>query len=82
MPVYEFDCPSCGRRCEELRRLGEDSPPACPSCEIGMRRVFSRVAVRYGSWGFRATDSLISDTHGRDFKALRERAERISDGGE
>lgn len=47
-----------------------------------MRRVFSRVAVRYGSWGFRTTDSLISDTRGRDFKALRDRAERISDGGE
>lgn len=43
------------------------------------RRKFSRVAVRYEGWGFASTDSLVTDTRGKDYKALRERAERISD---
>jgi putative FmdB family regulatory protein len=30
MPLYEFECRRCGRRFEELVRLGE--LPACPGC--------------------------------------------------
>ncbi len=45
-----------------------------------LRRRFSRVAVRYQSWGFGSTDKLLpSDRRRQDFKALRERAERIAD---
>ena len=78
MPVYEFAC-TCGERAEELRALGEDSPPVCPECGETMRRKFSRVGVRYGTWGFSATDSLVSDTRGKDYKELRSKAEQISD---
>jgi len=37
------------------------------------------VAVRYEGWGFTATDSLVSDTRGKDFRTLRDKAEQISD---
>jgi putative FmdB family regulatory protein len=79
MPVYEYRCPACGR--EEERLLPRDAAaPACPGCGAVLRKRFSRVAVRYQGWGFKATDSLVRDPRGKDFAALRERAEQISDG--
>jgi putative FmdB family regulatory protein len=80
MPVYEFTCAECGAAVELIRGLGETDAPACDACgAASMQRVFSRVAVRYGSWGFTSTDSLVNDTRGKDFKALRSKAEQISD---
>jgi len=43
--------------------------------------VYGRVAVKFSGWGFRRTDSLVpGDRPRKDFKALREKAEEISDG--
>lgn len=81
MPVYEFACRECGAVEEHLLPLGAGAPGPCVACGGELRRKFSRVAVKYGSWGFSSTDKLVSDDRGprKDFKTLRERAERISD---
>jgi putative FmdB family regulatory protein len=80
MPIYEYRCDACGERVELLQALGTGPPgEGCPSCAGCLRRVFSRVAVRYGSWGFRHTDALVPDTRGKDYRTLHERAERLSD---
>lgn len=79
MPVYEFRCGACAEVEEHLLPLGAGPPGPCRSCGGELRKKFSRVAVRYEGWGFSSTDSLVSDTRGRDFKALRSRAEQISD---
>ncbi|HEX8001498.1 MAG TPA: zinc ribbon domain-containing protein [Mycobacteriales bacterium] len=79
MPVYEYACRACDAVEEHLLRLGEEWAEPCAACGGELRRKFSRVAVRYEGWGFTSTDSLVKDTRGKDFKALRERAERISD---
>ena len=82
MPVYEYVCAGCG---EQLDRIlphdRADDPGACPSCRGELRRRFSRVAVRYEGWGFSKTDGMVPERPGRgDFKQVRERAERLSDG--
>lgn len=82
MPVYEYTCPECEHASEELRALGQTDAPECSQCGAQMQRRFSRVAVKYSSFGFNSTDSLVTDTKGRsqkDFKALRNKAEEISD---
>ena len=44
MPVYEFLCPACGERFEELAEVGTDSAP-CPACATeGAPRVLSSPA--------------------------------------
>jgi putative FmdB family regulatory protein len=80
MPIYLFRCADCGAEHEELLGLGETGDRKCPDCGGPAKHRFSRVAVKYGGWGFTATDKLVGDTKGKDFKKLRSKAEEISDG--
>ncbi|MFA5786759.1 MAG: zinc ribbon domain-containing protein [Actinomycetota bacterium] len=80
MPVYEYRCTACGATEEHLQKLGAPTPGPCAVCGEPLRRKFSRVRVRYEGWGFNSTDRLLPDkSRQKDFKALRERAEQISD---
>jgi putative FmdB family regulatory protein len=82
VPVYEYACTSCAARIDRLvphARAGAPGP--CDTCGGHLDRRFSRVAVKLDGWGFAATDGMVPDRPGRgDFRAVRERAERISDG--
>ena len=79
MPLYEYACTACAAVEEHLLPLGAEGPAECAACGGALRRKFSRVAVKYEGWGFTATDKLVGDPRGKDFKALRERADRIAD---
>lgn len=81
MPIYSYRCERCGVDVDHLQPLGAPPPvDGCAACGGPLRKRPARVAVRYGTWGFSATDGLVRDTRGRDYKDLRERAERISEG--
>jgi putative FmdB family regulatory protein len=83
MPVYEYACAGCGAATDRLLPHDRaDEPGPCPSCAGELRRRYSRVAVRLDGWGFSSTDALVPERPGGrgDFRALRERAERLSDG--
>ena len=43
MPVYEYQCTTCGERTQRLQEMGEDSTGRrCLSCDNGtIRKVFS-----------------------------------------
>ena len=79
MPVYVFRCRPCGLEHEQLRPLGDTEAIPCPTCGGQTTLRLSRVAVRYSDWGFTATDSLVADTRGKDYRTLRDKAEQISD---
>lgn len=79
MPLYLFRCADCAAEAEFLLPLGEVNPRTCETCGGVAKHRFARVGVKYGSWGFAATDSLVGDTRGKDFKDLRSKAEQISD---
>lgn len=80
MPLYEYVCRACGNREEHLQPLGASPPGPCETCGGELRRHYSRVAVRYQGWGFTATDKLLPESRRQqDYRALRERAERIAD---
>ncbi|HEX9767254.1 MAG TPA: zinc ribbon domain-containing protein [Nitriliruptorales bacterium] len=80
MPVYEFACVDCGTRVDRLLPIDDaDRPGPCPACDGTLERQFSRVAVRYDSWGFNATDSLVPDRPGRnELRTVRDKAEELS----
>jgi putative FmdB family regulatory protein len=79
MPLYLFRCTACSAEAEHLLPLGETGDRPCEQCGAPAKHRFARIAVKYDSWGFGATDNLVSDTRGKDFKTLRESAEKISD---
>jgi putative FmdB family regulatory protein len=80
VPVYEYRCRACGRIHEQIRPMGSGAPGPCPSCGGELRRVWGRVGVRFSGWGFSATDSLAPEGRPRkDFRALREKAEEITE---
>lgn len=81
MPVYEYVCAGCDRDLDRILPMGRaDQPGPCPDCGGDLRRRFSRIAVKYTSWGFSRTDGLVPDRPGRgDYREVAERAERISE---
>ena len=53
MPIYEFACEACGKVAEEMQKLGDPPPAACPSCGAGpMTRQVSRTSfqLKGGGW--------------------------------
>ncbi|KHK03012.1 FmdB family zinc ribbon protein [Desulfovibrio sp. TomC] len=56
MPLYEYQCPACGRVFEELRRSGDEAEAACPECGAGAPRIVSLSAFALKGTGFYATD--------------------------
>jgi putative FmdB family regulatory protein len=83
VPVYEFRCDTCGRSTDRLlSHSSAQRPDPCEGCGAPVTRRFSRIAVRLEGWGFARTDGLVPERRGRgSFREVRERAERIGDGG-
>lgn len=60
--------------------MGAGPSGPCPTCGGQLRRVWSRVGVRFSGWGFSSTDRLLPGRRSRkDFKKLQEKAEEITD---
>ena len=61
--------------------MGSLPPGLCPRCGGELKRVYSRVGVRFSGWGFRRTDSLVpQDRRRKDFRKLQEKADEITEG--
>lgn len=83
VPVYDYKCTKCGERSEHIL-LGFDAPEpiGCTHCGAPLKRTYGggRVHISLQGWGFKKTDALLpGDRPRRDFKALKERAERMTD---
>jgi len=62
MPMYEYECGSCGRRFEELQRFSDDPLTVDPDCGGPVRRVIQPVGIIFKGSGFYVTDSRKSDS--------------------
>ncbi len=62
MPMYEYECGSCGRRFEQLQRITEDALTADPDCGGPVRRVIQPVGIIFKGSGFYVTDSRKSSS--------------------
>ena len=60
MPVYEYECKSCGERFDKLVRSMRREPPevACPACQgTEVRRLLSAPVVHSGEGGGAAEET-------------------------
>lgn len=55
MPLYHYQCPSCGRE-QEIRQGFDDPSPGCPDCGTLMRRRLFPAGVVFRGSGFYSTD--------------------------
>lgn len=56
MPLYEYECQSCGKRTEILQRLDEAPLAACPQCGGEVKKLLSPPAVQFKGSGWYVTD--------------------------
>jgi putative FmdB family regulatory protein len=59
MPIYEYECSSCGSRFDRRQRFDEEPIATCPECASKARRIIHSVPVLFKGSGFYSTD------HGR-----------------
>lgn len=57
MPIYEFECRSCGTRFERLQKLADTDPTDCPHCTTPqVHRRLTAPAFRLAGSGWYETD--------------------------
>ena len=56
MPIYEYQCDTCGAQRELLLKHGEVARPTCTACRKRMRRVISKTAFILKGSGWYVTD--------------------------
>ncbi len=70
MPIYVYECTSCGIHFEQNQRITDDPIQVCPECDGQVRRVIQPVGVIFKGSGFYVTDNRrISGGSGRKGKA-------------
>jgi putative FmdB family regulatory protein len=82
VPVYDYKCAACGKREEHILLAGEPPPSSCRACGGELKRAWGggRVHIALEGWGFSRNDMLLPERGPRrDWKALKERADRIRD---
>jgi putative FmdB family regulatory protein len=57
MPIYLYQCDSCGVRFERLQRMSDDPLTDCPECDGEVHRVIQPVGVIFKGSGFYITDN-------------------------
>ena len=57
MPIYAFECGSCGHQFERLQRLADADPTECPECHAEqVRRQLTAPSFRLAGAGWYETD--------------------------
>ena len=57
MPIYAFECGSCGHQFDRLQRLADADPTDCPECTaVQVRRQLTAPSFRLAGAGWYETD--------------------------
>jgi putative FmdB family regulatory protein len=57
MPLYEYQCESCGERFELIQKYSDAPPETCPKCGKGpVQRLLSSPAIQFKGTGWYITD--------------------------
>lgn len=57
MPIYEYQCESCGHEMEKLQKMSDEPLKDCPNCEKAtLKKLVSAAAFRLKGEGWYETD--------------------------
>ena len=55
MPLYEYQCPKCGRF-ELIRKFADEPLTTCPTCGSEIQKLMSAPAIQFKGTGWYVTD--------------------------
>ena len=56
MPLYEYQCDTCGTRFERIQKFSDPLVAICPKCAGPVRKLLSSPAIQFKGSGFYITD--------------------------
>ena len=56
MPLYEYECDTCGHRFEVIHKFSDPPITVCPKCQSAVRKLFSSPAIQFKGTGWYITD--------------------------
>ena len=56
MPLYEYECNSCGWRFELIQKFSDQLASECPTCGGPVRKLLSLSAIQFKGSGWYVTD--------------------------
>ena len=57
MPLYEYECESCGTRFEKIQKFSDAPIDVCPNCGKGpVKKLISSPAIQFKGSGWYVTD--------------------------
>src|SRR5215471_6238639 len=81
MPLYEYQCDSCGHRFEVIRKFSDPPLEICPKCGGHISKLVSSPAFQFKGTGWYITDYAKKDSGG-GAKESKDSKESTSSGGE
>lgn len=57
MPIYEYECQSCGVRFERRQHMEDEPVKICPECGGEVQRLIQPVGIIFKGSGFYVTDN-------------------------
>ncbi|MEW5719747.1 MAG: FmdB family zinc ribbon protein [Chloroflexota bacterium] len=86
MPIYEYECETCGNRFERLQSIQDDPVRQCPECSGNVHKVLHPAGIIFKGSGWYITDSRKSTssavTSETKTNGATSTAEAKSNGGE
>lgn len=82
MPLYEYECESCGVRFERRQHMEDEPVKTCPECAGDVHRLIQPVGIIFKGSGFYVTDNRAKSstaTPGSHKKADETVSEKSSD---
>jgi putative FmdB family regulatory protein len=62
MPLYEYECDSCGHRFEVIQKFSDPPIEKCPKCGSTVHKLMSSPAIQFKGSGWYITDYAKKDS--------------------
>jgi putative FmdB family regulatory protein len=56
LPIYEYECTSCGKHFENMQKITEDPINSCPFCNGKVKKLVSNCSFQLKGTGWYVTD--------------------------
>ncbi|MCP4660151.1 MAG: zinc ribbon domain-containing protein [bacterium] len=79
MPIYEYECRSCGYRTETMQRVTDPPLKTCPECAGEYKKLISPPALQFKGSGWYVTDYAGKKSGAADQEKAADKASESKD---